>query len=90
MQKKYKESEREMRAVKEMKEEYENKIKMLDLKLKNQKDRYDEIVTREESRLKNTENNFEKKLKLLKNSVEQSFQREKNLKIYIEQIKSDQ
>jgi|688.fasta_scaffold852044_1 hypothetical protein len=62
-----------MRAVKEMKEEYENKIKMLDLKLKNQKDRYDEIVTREESRLKNTENNFEKKLKLLKNSVEQSF-----------------
>jgi hypothetical protein len=62
-----------MRAVKEMKEEYENKIKMLDLKLKNQKDRYDEIVTREESRLKNTENNFEKKLKILKNSVEQSF-----------------
>ena len=58
-----------MRAVKEMKEEYENKIKMLELKLKNQKDRYDEIVNREESRLKNTENNFEKKLKLLKNSV---------------------
>lgn len=80
IEKKYKESEREARAVKEMKEEYQNKIKMLELKLKNQKDRYDQIVNREESRLKNTENNFQKKLKLLKNSVQQSFQREKNLK----------
>lgn len=80
IEKKYKESEREARAVKEMKDEYQNKIKMLELKLKNQKDRYDQIVNREESRLKNTENNFQKKLKLLKNSVQQSFQREKNLK----------
>ncbi len=42
---------------------------MLELKLKNQKDRYDQIVNREESRLKNTENNFEKRLNLLKNSL---------------------
>ena len=53
---------------------------MLELKLKNQKDRYDQIVNREESRLKNTENNFEKRLNLLKNSLQQSFEREKNLK----------
>ena len=35
---------------------------MLELKLKNQKDRYDQIVNREESRLKNTENNHIKDL----------------------------
>jgi chromosome segregation ATPase len=89
LEKRAKDNEKEVRTLREEKAELLNRINLLEVRLTNHKEKYDELAHRESAKIKTVEVSHEKKVKILRDELEQARLGEEEARKEMEEMGSE-